>query len=1289
MLVRQVQEDVGAQSAHLGWRVALEGDVFAAGAPFAVDGGSFRGAVYVYGRNEGGADQWGLAKKLVAASGIQDNDQFGLGVAVDGDLLLVGIPGRDSSRGRVQLFGRNQGGADQWGLVKDWAANDLGSGDNFGYSLAIEGGLALVNKRSQEGSAGAAFVYGRNSGGTDNWGLMEQVTPSQVVAGDLFGLSAAMDSTLAVGAPYHESKRGAVHVLSGFDLPALAVRGTNGTVIASGEAASAAKGTDFGALVSGTAKTNALVLTNAANATLHLGSATIQGDGAGHFSVLDVPGSVAGRGKATFRVVYAPSAAGAHEAQVELANDSATSPYVVRLSGSSQVPGLALLGTNGASIASGEAAGAAKGGDFGGAAVGASVTNRFVVTNAGTVPLTVGAVSTNGSGFFRVVSKPTTVAAGGSAFLSVAFQPASDGSATASLHVANNSATADFVLNVAGTGAYPSMALRGTNGAAMASGAAASAALGSDFGAVAVGQSASRTFAVTNASAVPLTLGSVSTNGSGRFRVTAKPATVAGGGTGAVTIAFTPTAMGAATASLSFANSSTTTPYVVNVAGEGLMPVIGVLGTNGAALSNGQAAGVAAGTEFARLEMGRATTNVLAITNSGAVALSILGVRTNGTGAASFRVAGLPTTVGAGQKTNFSLVFAPTTYGRRTAALVLSNNSAEAAFTVNLAGDGMTTLARNGPLAGGNVLTIEQGSALGNGSDIGRVTVGGVAATILAQGTHYVVFRVPAGAAAGAVDVVIESASAGTATLDDAYLYNPVGSIYGAPGVAAGWTNVGVSPWWRIDWGMAHDGTVPYVAARDDSDTETRQVYRWDGADWTSLGRTFTNQIDCLLHDGSNLYVGVDGGVDVWDGSTWTSRGGLSGRVISLARNGSKLYAGLEVSSGASNVVHEWNGSAWIAIGAAGTDREWEVESLLHDGSHLYAAGFFYSLNGVALEGVGRWDGSVWEPLVAGPVYHPVEGEGGVEAPGGYFDGGILDMEKVGGNFYVGGSFRTFGNLQLNGIAKWIGNDWTNVGTGFDELVYALATDGTNLYAGGYFINAGALLVNQVAKWTGTAWTNLGLGVNGPVQNILWTNGELYVMGGFYEAGGIPAAQVAKWTDGRAAGTGVAPESGSKQGGYRVTISGTNLGFDADVTNVVLCGVGVREIVSQSATQVVVVAGTSANTGTGHVRVYSTSHGMAVRSNAFTYLDVPAFKLTAVALTNSVMLRWPNPQDYGYGSEVVNLRYSATDYPAATNAGTGIYLGANRSYEHVGRTSGQACYYSIFVSEDGTSFVEP
>ena len=84
--------------------------------------------------------------------------------------------------------------------------------------------------------------------------------------------------------------------------------------------------------------------------------------------------------------------------------------------------------------------------------------------------------------------------------------------------------------------------------------------------------------------------------------------------------------------------------------------------------------------------------------------------------------------------------------------------------------------------------------------------------------------------------------------------------------------------------------------------------------------------------------------------------------------------------------------------------------------------------------------------------------------------------------------------------------------------------------------------------------------------------------------------------------TGVLPATGSWTGGYEVVIGGTDLGNGEDVTNATICGVAADAIVSQSSTQVVVVAGAALAAGTGDVMVYSTSYGQTVASNAFEYV---------------------------------------------------------------------------------------
>ena len=91
----------------------------------------------------------------------------------------------------------------------------------------------------------------------------------------------------------------------------------------------------------------------------------------------------------------------------------------------------------------------------------------------------------------------------------------------------------------------------------------------------------------------------------------------------------------------------------------------------------------------------------------------------------------------------------------------------------------------------------------------------------------------------------------------------------------------------------------------------------------------------------------------------------------------------------------------------------------------------------------------------------------------------------------------------------------------------------------------------------------------------------------------------------------------------------------------------------------------------------------------FRVLSSTPFRLRAVALTDTVILRWPDPTLHGFESSSVMLRCSTETYPETPSDGTQIYTGTDRMYEHSSLTPGQPYYYSIFVTNDGTNYVVP
>jgi hypothetical protein len=208
---------------YFGSSVAVSGDTVVVGAPYANSGGTARGQAYVFSRNQGGTNNWGEVK-ILSASDQADNDYFGWSVAVSGDTVVVGAYAADSGgtyRGQAYVFSRNQGGPDFWGQVKILSASDRADNDYFGSSVAISGDIVVVGAHyaaSGGTGRGQAYIFSRNQGGTNNWGLVKILSTSDKADNDLFGSSVAISwDTVVVGAPYANSggtDRGQAYVFS-------------------------------------------------------------------------------------------------------------------------------------------------------------------------------------------------------------------------------------------------------------------------------------------------------------------------------------------------------------------------------------------------------------------------------------------------------------------------------------------------------------------------------------------------------------------------------------------------------------------------------------------------------------------------------------------------------------------------------------------------------------------------------------------------------------------------------------------------------------------------------------------------------------------------------------------------------------------------------------------------------------------------------------------------------------------------------------------------------------------
>ncbi len=196
-----------------GGSVSISGDYAIVGAKEEDSGGTDAGAAYLFHRDQGGIDNWGEVTKLTA-SDAGAYDWFGHSVSISGDYAIVGAYLEDSggtNAGAVYLFHRNEGGADNWGEVTKLTASNAGLGDWFGGSVSISDEYVIVgafHEDSGGSDAGAAYLFHRNQGGTDNWGEVTKLTGSDGEAGDSFGYSASISGDYAIVGAYGESSGG-------------------------------------------------------------------------------------------------------------------------------------------------------------------------------------------------------------------------------------------------------------------------------------------------------------------------------------------------------------------------------------------------------------------------------------------------------------------------------------------------------------------------------------------------------------------------------------------------------------------------------------------------------------------------------------------------------------------------------------------------------------------------------------------------------------------------------------------------------------------------------------------------------------------------------------------------------------------------------------------------------------------------------------------------------------------------------------------------------------------------
>ena len=188
--------------AEFGFDVEIDGDTIAVSAWHDTSAGFNTGAVYIFRRD---GNEWTQEAQLLPGDP-DSGDEFGIDVAIDGDTVLVGTPRDDEhgpDAGAAYIFRRV---GNSWRQEAILRTPDSGEGDNFGWSVALDGDRALIGAPFHDNEkldSGSAYIFERS--GTV-WSEVQRLLPNNPFLGAWFGRAVDIAGNfLVIGAPRFDS----------------------------------------------------------------------------------------------------------------------------------------------------------------------------------------------------------------------------------------------------------------------------------------------------------------------------------------------------------------------------------------------------------------------------------------------------------------------------------------------------------------------------------------------------------------------------------------------------------------------------------------------------------------------------------------------------------------------------------------------------------------------------------------------------------------------------------------------------------------------------------------------------------------------------------------------------------------------------------------------------------------------------------------------------------------------------------------------------------------------------
>ncbi len=404
-------------------------------------------------------------------------------------------------------------------------------------------------------------------------------------------------------------------------------------------------------------KAQSVTLSNTGIDSINISSLAVSGTNAGDYAQTNnCASSLAAGADCTISVTFTPSATGTRSGALSLSDNAVGSPQTVGFTGTgtSTAPAVSLSPDDLTFTI--QSAGAT------------SASQSVILSNTGESALTISSITTSGD-FTQSSNCGTTLAAGANCTITVTFTPAAPGTLSGSLTVSDNAAGGPHKVKLQGAYSAP---FAGVTTSSLT------------FNRQSVGTtSGAQTVTVNNTGNASLSIASIALGGtnSGDFAQTNTcGSSVAASSACTINVTFTPTAVGARTASLTILDDSN------NVAGN----------TQSVSLA-GTGAGAGVTLSPPSLTFGSQSEGVVSppqsvtLTNAGNASLTFTSISVTGADASDFAQTNTcGSSVAASGSCTISVTFKPSLVGTETATVAIADSATGSPQTVALTGSGLS-----------------------------------------------------------------------------------------------------------------------------------------------------------------------------------------------------------------------------------------------------------------------------------------------------------------------------------------------------------------------------------------------------------------------------------------------------------------------------------------------------------------------------------------------------------------------------------------------------------------------